>query len=183
MWFNRPLREHVNRYPNLLSVTFDKVNPRAVEIDFEKLGVSLSLDALINVPFVYSGLLNLDVAVTNLVAVPGAAPWSPFVPATLWLRRGAILHIKRVVFDATTAATRLMVGSTALVANALPLTLPLTAGFADQLEFIVPPGYYVGLEATDNVGDVSRRLTISGEYKQLPVSGFDFGGTFIGLSS
>lgn len=180
MFINRPLRERLNQYANALSATFNKTNPTAIKFDIEKVLAVLDVDRMLRVPFCFpSPAMNLDLAVTYMIANISINPWAPITDS--WIRQGTLLHVTRIVHDVTTAATQVGLGSSFNWSDCAPVTLPTTAGLAENVDIWVPPGFYLGLHATDNIGDASRDMTVYGEYVQLGVNGFDFGGTFYGL--
>lgn len=106
----------------------------------------LDVDSLLRVPRIETFAGNLDIAAGALVTfftVPAGKRW---VVKSIW-RQG------------TTAGSKILVKGpdSAVVMNMSPNT---TVESVLITEFTVDPRWIIGMESTDDVGDISRRLRI-----------------------
>lgn len=177
-WLNRNIRHHLNTFTNALYASFSKVNPLAMKFNLDEVQAVIDIERWHRIPFIFTkGDLDIHGALGTVVPL---AEFAPFDVNDYWARRGMICHIKRAVYDLTTAATQLAVGPSTTQNLDVAVTLPGTTGFAQDIDIWVPKGFYVGLTTTNNAADTSVDLTIFGEMVQVPINGLDFGGTYYG---
>lgn len=179
MWINLPIREFLaSKARSLMWAEASKIDQRALEFIIDKVQASIDLNDMLRIKTIQAGALNLNVANTVLVPVPGLSPWNG---TNVSRRRGTIFKVNRVIYGTTGTATQLFMSSDLTVAAGFALNLAGTTGFADDVNIHVPETYNFGLQGTANVADASIAIVVLGEYQQIGPNGMDIGGTYLGI--
>lgn len=184
LWINKSLKSIMSRFPfDTFKWEFTSMSNRdPIELDVSKISISLDGNKFMFPKFLLpSPAMNLNVA--NTIVVPhsafaggwGSVVSGAFAPLT---RGNCWAHITRIIFDVTTAVTQVVVGPDTTKANGAPMTLPVTTGYAQEVDIWVPPGWIIGLAGTNNAGDASRDMTVIGEVVPF-LNWFDYGATAV----